>query len=92
MQELYCSTKLSPSEKAEKKEGIYLDLGAIRSGVRIQQQSDYEDANLDISPREVKIGFNSLIHRGLRWIVKNYKLYFWLSVVDNLKTPHTLNF
>jgi len=29
----YCSTKLSPSEKAEKKEEIYLDLGAIREPV-----------------------------------------------------------
>ena len=46
----------------------------------------------DISPRLLKMGFNFLVHMGLRKIEKNYKLYFWFSAVDDLKTPHNLNF
>ena len=46
----------------------------------------------DISPRLIKIGFKALIHMSLKQIAKNYKLYFWFSAVDNLKTAYTLNF
>ena len=47
-------------------------------------------ANLDISPRDVKIGLKALCHKALRPIAKKYNLYFRFSAVNDLNLTHML--